>query len=444
MDKDQLRAALNKTYGRDRWRSIVRQVFSHVALYEPQEIPCRHDAVKGFLQIGDVRLEDGKNLALFEIKLSEKIQLLRNRVTLRNIVARHIDQAANHGVLVIFDSRSDDYRFTFAARETEFDEEGNLLEKETATRRYTYVLGPNESCRTAADRFYALIQKRDQVSLDDVHEAFSVEKLNKEFFDAYQQHYQRFTEYLIASDYRENLFHVGRIKDDKERTAAEKPIRDFAKRLLGCIVFLHFLQKKGWLGCPAKSTDWTGGNPNFMDDLFGNAEDRAQFHATCLMPLFHGALNTPGRPNDVFELTGTRILYLNGGLFERHDPDVSAIDFPEEFFHNLLDFFGRYNFTIDENDPDDHEVGIDPEMLGHIFENLLEDNKDKGAYYTPKAIVQYMCQESLIQYLKTHLGDHIELENLVRFKTRGDETDKNNFIVRNARQIEELLDMVRI
>ena len=68
----------------------------------------------------------------------------------------------------------------------------------------------------------------------------------------------------------------------------------------------------------------------------------------------------------------------------------ARLDFPAELFGNLLDFFGEYNFTIDENDPEDHEVGIDPEMLGHIFENLLEDNKDKGAFYTPKAIVSYM------------------------------------------------------
>lgn len=67
-----------------------------------------------------------------------------------------------------------------------------------------------------------------------------------------------------------------------------------------------------------------------------------------------------------------------------------------------MDFFAIYNFTIDENDPEDSEVGIDPEMLGHIFENLLEDNKDKGAFYTPKEIVQYMCRQSVIQYLKTH------------------------------------------
>ena len=92
-----------------------------------------------------------------------------------------------------------------------------------------------------------------------------------------------------------------------------------------------------------------------------------------------------------------------------------------------MEFFAMYNFTIDENDPDDAEVGVDPEMLGHIFENLLEDNKDKGAFYTPKEIVQYMSEESIAQYLKTHTEEtlHSAIEGLIKekkwmrpFKTR--------------------------
>lgn len=76
-----------------------------------------------------------------------------------------------------------------------------------------------------------------------------------------------------------------------------------------------------------------------------------------------------------------------------------------QLFKNLFEFFSQYNFTIYEDDPNDHTVAVDPEMLGHIFENLLEDNKDKGAYYTPKEIVHYMCQESLIEYLTTWFQD---------------------------------------
>ena len=101
------------------------------------------------------------------------------------------------------------------------------------------------------------------------------------------------------------------------------------------------------------------------------------------------------------EKDGIKIPYLNGGLFELEATDIPKSVFPADYFADLFDFFNQYNFTIDENDPNDAEVGIDPEMLGRIFENLLEDNKDKGAFYTPKEIVQYMCRESLIAYLQT-------------------------------------------
>ena len=116
-------------------------------------------------------------------------------------------------------------------------------------------------------------------------------------------------------------------------------------------------------------------------------------------------LNNGERKDDVADIRlgdNIKIPYLNGGLFEKDDIDELGIDFPYSDFKELMEFFAMYNFTIDENDPDDSEVGIDPEMLGHIFENLLEDNKDKGAFYTPKEIVQYMCRQSIIQYLKTH------------------------------------------
>lgn len=89
-------------------------------------------------------------------------------------------------------------------------------------------------------------------------------------------------------------------------------------------------------------------------------------------------------------------------------------------FQSLFDFFDSYNFTIDENDPNDAEVGVDPEMLGKIFENLLEDNKDKGAFYTPKEIVRYMCQESLTAYLQTGIDDAEVKEHIANFVKTND------------------------
>ena len=97
------------------------------------------------------------------------------------------------------------------------------------------------------------------------------------------------------------------------------------------------------------------------------------------------------------------IPYLNGGLFERDAVDELKIVLPKYLFEDLFRFLTSYNFTVDENDPDDAEIGVDPEMLGKIFESLLEDNKAKGAFYTPKEIVRYMCKESLIAHLASKL-----------------------------------------
>ena len=453
MNHDEIRQSLRQRYTRDSWTQLVRSVFgSHVRLNtEAQPLPTDDQSIKSIAQLGDVLLEDGKQLAIIEVEVGDDINLLRNRVGLRNRVAKFIDQDRLHGVLAVFNSGRPEYRFSFTARETIFDEEVGMVEKETATRRFTYVLGPDETCNTAAQRFESLSQKSGQIKIDDVVEAFSVEKLNKEFFNTYRDHYERFCTHLLADEQRAatyQLFDIPEVPNAAEQTRLEKPVRDFVKRLLGRIVFLHFLQKKGWMGCPTGDDTWTGGDPDFLRNYFGKTEDKARFHSQRLFPLFYEALNRPHRPGDVFEPSGSRIPYLNGGLFEQMIGREIDIDFPAGDFEALLDFFSQYNFTIDENDPNDHEVGIDPEMLGHIFENLLEDNKDKGAYYTPKAIVHYMCQQSLIYYLLRHLGESDEaraaLTYLVRNKQVGEETEHAEYIKAHAAEIERLLDQVKI
>jgi len=453
MNRNELKQTLRQPYCRESWSGLLRTVFGeHIRINaEAQRLPAEDDCIQSIAQIGDVLLSDGKQLAIIEVEVGDDVNLLRNRVGLRNRVARFIDQDRAHGVLAVFSSSRPEYRFSFTAREVLFDEELGMFEKETATKRFTYVLGPGESCTTAAQRFERLSEKHDQLVLDDVVEAFSVEKLNKEFFNTYKDHYERFCGHLLSDTHRKTtykLFGIPSIANAAEQARQEKPVRDFVKRLLGRIVFLHFLQKKGWMGCPADRREWTGGDLDFLHTYFQKADDKDAFHSHRLLPLFYEALNQPGRNNDIFSPTGTRIPYLNGGLFEQAKVDEAKIDFPPGLFADLLDFFRQFNFTIDENDPDEHEVGIDPEMLGHIFENLLEDNKDKGAYYTPKAIVHYMCQQSLLYYLLRHLGESDEaraaLEYLVRSKQTGEGTPHAAYIRANAARIEELIDGVKV
>jgi hypothetical protein len=406
MNKRELQNSLGEPYNRENWKQIVQFVFPNVSLLSsPKDYPIDNDKIKQFCQLGTVRLKDGKTLALFELLLDESVNIQRNRVELNNEIYKYIDQEQLHGVLSVFEQGTDDYRFTFSAKSTEFDEgEGDFINKKTDTKRFTYVLGKNESCKTPADRFFALSENKADANIAIVQDAFSVERLSKEFFDKYKVQFNKFWAYIAANDAYKGLF----IADSPEKR--ELQIRDFTKKLLGRIVFLHFLQKKGWMGCPPEQSDWLNGDKRFMQNLFADCTDKATFHSNCLHQLFYKTLNRK-RPNDIFACTGLtdayaniKIPYLNGGLFDSDEVKSKRIDFPEDYFTELLEFFGQYNFTIDENDPNDHEVGIDPEMLGHIFENLLEDNKDKGAFYTPKIIVQYMCQESLIEYLSTKLS----------------------------------------
>jgi hypothetical protein len=415
MVKDELRKLLNQPYKSDNWKKITEFVFPNVSyLQKPQDIPYVNDKIESFKQIGNVKLVDGKNLAMFEVHVAENVNLASNRVELRKLVAPLIDQERNHGVLVIYEQGKDDYRFTFTAKSTEFDEnEGDFKNLETDAKRFTYILGRNESCKTAANRFWELSSNKEKATIKDVEQAFSVERLNKEFFDKYKNFYEDFVQHITGKRFeKENGKWIEKTKGEpipEHKTVFEsddKTARNFVKLLLGRLVFIQFLQKKGWMGVPATNKKWKGGEKDFLVTLFNSCKDKGSFHTSSLYKLFYNAFNTPKRPNDIFELTGTRVPYLNGGLFENEYPNTDKVNFPAEYFLQLFDFFGQYNFTIDENDPLDHEVGIDPEMLGHIFENLLEDNKDKGAFYTPKPIVQYMCQESLIQYLETFLTEN--------------------------------------
>ena len=354
---------------------------------------ARNTGLSQILRLGTINIPMNPT-DVFDITVDDHVQMKNNRVSVQQLIRRIMSTYSS--AFMVFHYNDDDkwdWRFSFCSKQ------GNNNES-TDSKRYTFLLGPNQSCRTAADNFKKLLDKQGDINLDDIIDAFDVEALSKEFFKEYKSKYEKFCNFIYDNRNDTNLFGHEFTEWD------EKLIRDYVKKLLGRTVFLHFLQKKGWLGVPVDK-QWGEGDTQFMRNLFkaSSKEQKDNYLDSVLEPLFAGALNTQ-RPNDIFDLHvegfhTTRIPYLNGGLFELDALDEPKSRFPASYFEDLFDFFYQYNFTIDENDPNDAEVGIDPEMLGHIFENLLEDNKDKGAFYTPKEIVQYMCRESLIAYLTT-------------------------------------------
>lgn len=384
MNQAYLKNILSARFDFDIWKDLLEKIFPKVEFFTSiAKITDSH--VKDGGHVGNIRLDDGRSLAIFRFEVTDNVQISRNRKSLRDIAAKYVDQGLIHGALVFYYSQDqDDYRLTFIAKQTYFNENGELVKKETAPKRYTFLLGKNEPCTTAASRLIELANKKTygSIYLTDVVDAFSVERLNKEFFNGYKAQYKKF---------------VDTLSDTKQH-------RDYVKKLLGRLVFLQFLQKKGWMGVPASNTKWEGGDKNYLSKLVDTYPNNNRLLSDVLELLFFKTLNEKRNGDIADSILGDniKIPYLNGGLFDKDKIDELDIDFPYDYFKNLMEFFSQYNFTIDENDPDDSEVGIDPEMLGHIFENLLEDNKDKGAFYTPKEIVQYMCRQSVIQYLKTH------------------------------------------
>lgn len=395
---DILRKLFQSSFNLTQWYTFLQYFFNATELKEGPEKIIGSTSDNGYY-LGNIDTTGSYRIGLFHYNIT-KGSVANRRVGLRNLVKSFINPTWGEfdAALVVFDS-GDHWRLSFIC---------DIKGEATSPKRYTYVFGSDDLLyRTPIERFNFL--KKKGISFENLKTAFSVEALSDEFFDRYREQYADFIQYITGK----RFVKVGSKWEEKrlsEPNAAlmgafdynEKKIRDYVKKMMGRITFLHFLQRKGWM-CD---------DLNYMQNMFENSLYKNDYLDSVLEPLFFGILNTkPAEREALFAdydwdkslLNEWKdIPYLNGGLFERDKEDEPESRFPADYFKRLFQFFSEYNFTIDENDPNDAEVGVDPEMLGKIFENLLEDNKDKGAFYTPKEIVRYMCQESLIAYLETN------------------------------------------
>lgn len=270
-------------------------------------------------------------------------------------------------------------------------------------KRQSFILGKGAKTRTALSYLPKL---KNAKSIEDLQEAFAIETLNKEFFTKISQFFLKFIENTSLPTLQ---------KDSPEK-------RSFVLRLFSRILFCKFLEKKEVI--PSKVWD-TSLSASYYHDV--------------LESLFFKVLNTPKNQRDYGEidLEIKNILedipYLNGGLFAPHDDDFFALAYrntlkiPNDILREFLEMLDEFHFTIDESTPLDQEVGLDPEMLGMVFENLLSvlftDNKvdnisslrkKTGSYYTPREIVSYMVKSSILEHLKDKTNlDETKLKTLV-------------------------------
>jgi type IIS restriction enzyme R and M protein len=485
---------LKSPYDTKNYVDLVREIFPKVSMVSPdkfrKEFTNFSSHIEGSIHVGNYKTPDKKNIIIMAVQLKNAGYVENSRSTQRSYAKKLIENANADAAFIAFYTEGEQkWRLSFVRFDYEMKIENGRLkttENLTPAKRYSYLVGKNEPCHTAISRFERFIidsmADPEHPTLDDLENAFSVEKVTDEFFKLYCEKFHQLREKLEENE-------DFRIEAQQHNFTSAQ----FAKKLMGQIVFLYFLQKKGWLGVGAwpntltekeyknayyargaksrelipmvyrpvgdgtyrisgaglnsisdedeavlamcvKGKPWGSGPHNFMRKLFEIAEKKNQnFFDELLEPLFYDALNVNRGEQGYCPALHCRIPFLSGGLFEPidgYDWEHNNFNIPNEVFSNaatkgreadgILDIFDRYNFTMSEDEPMEREVAIDPEMLGKVFENLLEvnDRKSKGAFYTPREIVHYMCQESLINYLTNTL--QIEEEAIREFILYGD------------------------
>ena len=454
MNKQQARELIRETFesafNKSNFTRFIKELLNRVDgetfAYQGNYIPQAYkEYIKTLERIG--KYGDGENnIDILIITLQKETSLERARTMQRNFVARYLNGSRGgkmkDAALVAFVSPEEkDWRFSLVKMDYKFEQtktgEMKVKEEFTPARRWSFLVGENERSHTAQSRLVKiLINDEHDPTLKEIEEAFNIETVTREFFLKYRELFLRTKEELDRLVDKDP-----RIKSDFETKGVDTV--NFAKKLLGQIVFLYFLQKKGWFGV-ARDADWGEGPKHFLRELYKKTHgDYNNFFNDIMEPLFYDALRIDrSHDDDYYSRFNCKIPFLNGGLFDpigHYDWVHADILLPDTLFSNtdrtkegdigdgILDVFDRYNFTVKEDEPLDKEVAIDPELLGKAYEkfnairpdNYAEFkaalksgksgeenkfNKKFGVYYTPREIVHYMCQQSLVNYLDSELN----------------------------------------
>lgn len=217
-----------------------------------------------------------------------------------------------------------------------------------------------------------------------VQTAFAInsEKITKDFYAGFKKQHKAFAEFISGID-------------DHVDTKNNRNKQWYASVMLNRLMFCYFIQKKGFLNL---DVDYLRNKLNFVranegEDKFYN------FYRSFLRSLFHDGLNTPKHSRD-FEAVFGKIPYLNGGMFDEHqlEADYADIDIPDEAFIGLFDFFDKWNWHLDTRLTASGK-DINPDVLGYIFEQYINDRAQMGAYYTKEDITEYIGRNCILPYL---------------------------------------------
>lgn len=276
-------------------------------------------------------------------------------------------------------------------------------------KRNSFFVSKDEPNKT----YILQMENYDMHSINEIKDMFSIEKVSNLFYNEFQKEFERLKNEVVQP---------------KLETVIDENFRnDFALLFVLRIIFLGFVQKKGWLGNDAKFIR------NYID-CYDPCLQTNGIYKDLLEPLFFQALNSPHSTKNKFTFPNipepfnnalVNAPFLNGGLFHKiTDFDTIALYITNEGIRNFVDFLFSYNFTLEENTLYDEELELNPEFLGIIFEKLI--NKQYGAIYTPQLEVDLMCRLSLVKFLQQNCSSDISYENLYKlfFREFGGEEEQ--------------------
>src|SRR6266536_218692 len=440
---------LNNTYNRDDFLRFLEENF--LTDFKKDIRPASTQGSPSIQKAYSLGRSESLDLQVFEFSFEGSS---KKRVTLTKDAFQIMRSSAIFRALAIFHSPgSDDWRLSLMTATPERTEKGKVSLTYSNPKRLSFFLGPNAKIKTPTN---FILKKGRIIDFEDLKSRFSIEIVNKEF---YKEISELFTQLVggsvskgkIREEY-EPLLKLPSIQD-KSQTSLE-----FAVRLIGRVIFCWFLREK-------KSDQGKSLMPNDLLSLEA-AKNNPDYYHKILEPIFFEVLNKPVRSRqvDFAKEPFSLIPYLNGGLFSPHDDDFFSYNedkqvanhdmvvIPDKWVRKFFEVLETYNFTIDENTSFDEELSIDPEMLGRIFENLLAEinpetgesaRKNTGSYYTPRVIVDYMVDESLLLYLKQHTQISEEkLRAVISYDLHDDE--ENPLIEDERERIISALERVKI
>ena len=453
-------------YDRKSWQNLLHDIFKgKEKFWNPATVQLNSSRIaKSALSLGKISLDDGESIAVYEVNLADKVDVEKNRRGIRDLlVSDWRNQGYAGAFMFCFRQNESILRFSYVSETWGFDKNGDYDKISTDTKRYTYLLGEGRGCRTAIDQFQKL--RDGSQTLQDVSAAFSVEALTKQFYKDLFEWYQWAVDPSSNVSFPNNT----KIEDDDRDDIETKMIR-----LITRVMFVWFVKQKDLV--PGKIFD-----PDYLEkvlrDFAPESKTSGNYYNAILQNLFFATLNraivdeegnrrefakasrkdikTLYRYPELFSISEDEVIemfaevpFLNGGLFECLDK-TKTIDGVEQAFNfdgfsrndkkfadgryrnravipntlffdeekGLISILNRYNFTIEENTPEEQQVALDPELLGKVFENLLgaynPETKEtarnqSGSFYTPREIVNYMVDESIVAYL----GDTPEVRAL--------------------------------